>query len=789
MDHFTKLVLRHRLILVTLIGFITLALGYYAWQVEIRTIFTDLQPANHPYVQTNDKYKKAFGGVNVVSIMVEVEQGDIFQLEVLETIQALQKGLQHIDAVNQFQIISLASKKLKSVAATSEGFFAEPLMWPGIPTTQAEIDALRTATANNPMASGNFVSADLKAALVTVDFIDRLIDYDKVYPQLKALIANVQKPGMKISLVGQPVLAGIVIEHLPETFSIVIAIVVAILVILLLAKGTIRGMLLPLLSATISCAWALGIVHLLGVNLDPLAVVITFLISARAVSHAVQLILAFDAERAVNHDLSARDAARVALRKLFRPGLLGLATDAGAMAVVALTPIPLLQKAALIGALWLGAMVICTIILVPVLLSWTRVHHEHRILPFRMDPVFNGVLEACSGLATDKRHAATVVIIALTILVGSGFLAKDITIGDANPGSPILWPESAYNQNDASINERFPGSDRMFLVVAGKENDVLKNPGVLDNISRFQQYIEAQPEVGGTMSLADVIRPVNMLMREGNPRFYSVAYDQNFNAELLFLAMAGSDPGDVDRFTDYKFRNGAIQMNFRDHKGDTIRTAIQAIKDYAQLNPMEKASFELAGGLIGVLAAVNEVIFSGQLQSIALALLILFIFCAVAYRSPQAGLFFLPLVLLSNTITFAFMAWHGIGLNINTLPVAALGIGLGVDYAFYIADRVKERFEGGADLAESIHFALSRAGRGVIVTALTMVVSVILWFFLSSLRFQAEMGMLIALWMTVSAITALIVIPSMIHLFKPSFLVGSSTQNTHRQSNVLFMSR
>ncbi|MCU7816711.1 MAG: MMPL family transporter [Candidatus Thiodiazotropha sp. (ex Rostrolucina anterorostrata)] len=772
MDRFTTLLLRHRLILVALIGIVTLVLGYFAWQVEIRTIFTDLQPSNHPYVQTNDKYKKAFGGVNVVSIMVEVEQGDIFQHDVLATIQALQKGLQHIDAVNQFQIISLASKKLKSVAATSEGFFAEPLMWPGIPQTQAEIDTLRAATANNPMANGNFVSSDLKAALVTVDFIDRLIDYNKVYPQLKALIAKVQKPGMQISLVGQPVLAGIVIERLPETFSIVIAIVVAILVILLLAKGTVRGMLLPLFSAAISCAWALGIVHLLGVNLDPLAVVITFLISARAVSHAVQLILAFDAERAIDHELSARDAARIALRKLFRPGLLGLATDAGAMAVVALTPIPLLQKAALIGALWLGAMVICTIILVPVLLSWTRVHHEHRILPFRMDPVFNGILEACSRVATEKRHATMVVFIALFILVSSGFLAKDITIGDANPGSPILWPDSAYNQNDASINERFPGSDRMFLVVAGTENDVLKNPGVLDNISRFQQYIEAQPEVGGTMSLADVIRPVNMLMREGNPRFFSVAYDQNFNAELLFLAMAGSDPGDVDRFTDYKFRNGAIQ----------------AIEDYAQHNPMEKANFELAGGLIGVLAAVNEVIFSGQLQSIALALLILFIFCAIAYKSPQAGLFFLPLVLLSNTITFAFMAWHGIGLNINTLPVAALGIGLGVDYAFYIADRVKERFESCGDLAESIRFALSRAGRGVIVTALTMVVSVILWFFLSSLRFQAEMGMLIALWMTVSAITALIVIPSMIYLVKPSFLVGNNTLKASHGANVLSMS-
>ncbi|MCU7892171.1 MAG: MMPL family transporter [Candidatus Thiodiazotropha sp. (ex Ustalcina ferruginea)] len=252
MDRFTTLLLRHRLILVALIGIVTLVLGYFARQVEIRTIFTDLQPTNHSYVQTNDKYKKAFGGVNVVSIMVEVEQGDIFQHDVLVTIHALQKGLQHIDAVNQFQIISLASKKLKSVAATSEVFFAEPLMWPGIPQTQAEIDTLRAATANNPMANGNFVSSDLKAALVTVDFIDRLIDYDKVYPQLKALIAKVQKPGMQISLVGQPVLAGIVIERLPETFSIVIAIVVAILVILLLAKGTVRGMLLPLFSAAIA---------------------------------------------------------------------------------------------------------------------------------------------------------------------------------------------------------------------------------------------------------------------------------------------------------------------------------------------------------------------------------------------------------------------------------------------------------------------------------------------------------------------------------------------------------
>ncbi len=763
--------IRWRGALVSLVTAITLVLGYFAWQIDIRTVFTDLQPNKHPYVKTNEQFKTNFGGVNVVSIMVEVQEGDIFRREVLGVIRELTRGLQYIDAVNQFQIVSLASKKLKSLTASTDGFKAEPLMWPDLPETDADIEQLRKSVINNALAYGNFVSLDLKAALVSVDFIDRLIDYRKVYPQILELVERVRIPGIDVSVVGQPILAGIIIEYLPETLRIVVIIIAAIALILLLAKGTLRGTLLPLFSAAISCAWALGIVHLLGINLDPIGIVITFLISARAVSHAVQLILAFDNERAAG-EVDARTAARLALSKLFRPGLLGLATDAGAVAVVALTPIPLLQKAALIGAFWLGAMVICTIVLVPILLSWTRTAHDQRIIPFRSDGVMLPILNACGSLATNRTRAITVLAVSAAILLVSGFFAKNIKVGDANPGSPILWPDARYNVDDAKINNRFPGSDRMFLVVAGDEPDTFKRPDVLDNISRFQQYIEAQPEIGGTISLADIIRPVNMLLHENNPRYYRVAYDKEFNAELIYIAMAGSDPGDVDRFVDYKYRNGSIQMFFRDHKGDTIRTAIQAIKNYAAENPMEGAGYQLAGGLIGVLAAVNEVLLSGQLQSIALALLLLFVFCAMAYRTPQAGLFFLPLVVLSNTVTFSFMTLKGIGLNINTLPVAALGIGLGVDYAFYIADRIKERYPVSRDVGDAIKFALHKAGRGVVITALTMVASVILWYFFSSLRFQAEMGLLIALWMTVSAISALIVIPSMVYLFRPRFLVG-----------------
>jgi predicted RND superfamily exporter protein len=760
--------MRHAIVLSIIL--LTVFFGYFAMKIDVVTLFEDLQPANHSYIKTNEEFKTTFGGANVVSLMVEVKDGDIFNHNTLKAIRDLTNGLQYIDAVNQFQIISLATKKLKTITASTEGIVAEPLMWPNLPETEEQIEKLRDDVISNPLAYGQYVSRDLKSALVTVDFIDRLIDYNKVYPQILELVDKVKQPGINVRIVGQPVLAGLVIEYLPETFRIVMLITFAIAVILLLAKGTLRGMLLPLLSAAVSGVWALGIVQLMGINLDPLAIVITFLISARAISHAVQLNLAFDREREDGtHDCF--EAARISLGKLMRPGLLGLATDAGAMLVVALTPIPLLQKAALMGALWLGSMVICTILMIPVILSWTKTHHEHRIINIGIGHAMSALLKGCAGIATNRRSATNLLVISVIILVISAYFAKDITIGDANPGTPLLWPDSAYNLDDAAINSNFPGSDRMFLVVEGEKENAIKRPDVLANMSYFQKYIEALPEVGGAVSIADIIRPVNMSLHEGNPRFYKVADDPVGNAEMIYLATASSDPGDIDRFIDYKYRYGSILVYFRDHKGDTIRKAIKAINDFKAENPIEGVQYRLAGSLIGILAAVNEVIFSGQLQSIALALLLLFVFCAIAYRSPQASLFFLPTVILSNTITFSFMSLNHIGLNINTLPVAALGIGLGVDYAFYIADRIKEHYGKGGELADSIHFGLMTAGRGVIITALTMVAAVVLWYFFSSLRFQAEMGLLIALWMTVSAISGLLVIPSMIYLFKPRFLL------------------
>ena len=747
----------------------TLLFAWLSLGVQIKTIFHDMLPVGHPYIQVNDEHVENFGGPNVVAIMVQVTEGeDIFQPRVLELIQSLTNSMYYVPAINQFQVTSLASRKLRSIKSSTAGIDSSPLMWPNLPESQAEIDQLREDVLSNPLVYGRYVSVDLKAALIQADFVERLIEYDVLFAKLKEIVEEHDTDFVDIRYVGNPVMVGYILNFLPETLQIFLATIVIMALVLLVTVRSLRGVVIPLFAGAVSAFYALGFAALFGINFDPLIIVIAFLVSARVVSHSVQMLAAWDDEIAEGRD--TKEASRRALDGLFRPGMLGVATDAAAILIVAIMPMPLLQKTAYIGTVWVSTIALSGVVMTPVLLSWVR-NPKATIFPLDTGVALRGILTGCSRIVLGK-GAYVVLGTAVVVLGIAGYFAFGVTVGDARPGSPLLWPDHKFNQDAAAINDNFQGSDQMFIVINTDRENGLKRPELLANVDRFQRYVEAQPEIGGSVSLVDLLEPVNTSLHEGNRRFEELGSTAHYNATLLYMYMQGADPGDVDKFTGPKFRTGALTLFFRDHKGSTIRTAVSRIKQYVEDNPLpEGSSYELAGGYVGVMAAVNEEIFRSQVESIALALLVLFALAALAYRSTAAGLFFIPMVLISNAITFTYMTFQGIGMNINTLPVAALGIGLGVDYAFYMVDGVKERFEVSGNVEQSILGSMMTAGRGVLITGATMIVSVLMWS-LSSLRFQAEMGSLIAVWLTVSAISSLLLIPSMVYVLRPAFVFG-----------------
>ena len=582
---------------------------------------------------------------------------------------------------------------------------------------------------------------------------------------MKYFQKDLEGDGVKVRIVGEPMLYGIVNHYLTETLYIFLITVAALVSLLFLITRSWHGTALPLVAGVLSAIWALGAAKIMGFHLDPLVIVIAFLITAQAISNSVQLVSRFDDEIA-HGTPSAAAAAKAALQNLFKPGLLAVVADAGCVLVVALTPIPMLEKISYIGTVWVFSIVISALLMTPVLLSWFSTSGE-KVHPINISPALDGVLNVCIKIVSTRWRyvvlGATGVLFVIT-----GIYAFNLKVGDANPGSPILWPDSRYNKDAVAINSKFQGSDRMFLVVSGKNEGALKEPEILKWMESFQKYMEAQPEIGGSISLADILPAVKRVVREGNSRYQELGNTANENGELVYMFVSGTDPGDMERFADSQAQNGAITLYFRDHQGVTISTAVQRIKGYIAAHPIKDVEIRLAGGL------VNEVILSGQIEAIALALLVLVACCTITYRSTVAGVFFMVPVLLSNTLTFSYMAWKGIGMNINTLPVVALGIGLGVDYAFYIVDGIREELHrGGNTIEQAITKALRSAGRGVLITAITLITSVILWSF-SSLRLQADMGILIAIWLGISAATALFVMPAMVYVFRPEFVVGSS---------------
>ncbi|MBE7928877.1 efflux RND transporter permease subunit [Pseudomonas saudiphocaensis] len=771
-ERIAEFCIRRRVWVASVLLFLTLVLGWSALHIEVRTVFEDMLPSRHEYVQTHEKFKDTFGGSNMVTIMFEVQDGDIFQRPVLEKVREVTMGLREVSAVNPYQITSLASKKLKEVRASTSGIVSLPLMWPDLPETSAQLEELKQAVLRNPLVYGPYVSRDLQATLITVDFIDEQVDYGTVFHEIRDLIARVDDGSVNIRVVGDPILYGWVGHYLPETFQLVCAALLVTLVMLFILLRTWRGVLLPLLAGLVSASWALGICQLLGIHFEPLVIVVAMLITSRAVSHSVQIVNRFDDELELlpaNADTS-RTAARVALADLFRPGMLGVIADAACMAVVALSPIPMLQKLTVLACVWVLTLTVSAVILTPVMLSFIRRPHG-MVHPLNCIPLLSRVLDLATKVCLSR--ARYVVLGGSLLLVASaGLYSLNLKIGDANPGSPILWPESDYNVDADAINSRFEGVDRMFVVLGEDDNrGLMKTSEALQAMNSFQRFMEAQPEVGGSVSLADVLPQINLSLREGNPRYLELGDNSAVNGSLVAMLDSVSEPGDMSRFADEQYANGAVTLMFRDRQGETIRTAVARIKEFVDQNPLSTGEWQLAGGLIGVMAAVNEIILASQIEAIALALLVLALICTAVYRSSVAGMVFMVPVIISNMMTFAFMTWQGIGMSINTVPVAALGIGLGVDYAFYIADRVKEEIALGKTPEEAIRISLSTAGMGVIVTASVLVFATLLWW-VSSLRFQAEMGLLMAIWLSVSAFSALFVMPALLYVFRPRFVFG-----------------
>lgn len=769
-EAFCRLVLRQRWLVLGLLLALAAFMGVEARQVVVESRTTDVFPSTHPYVETFAKYSDTFGGASRVLISLEVKQGTIFNQQTLEKVQRISRAVELLPGINNYQVISLAQRKVKVQKVDAiAGIRSVPVMWPEVPSTQAGLDALQHTILGSRRYYGSLVSLDQKATLIAAGFFEDKLQPKLIYQALDALVKKETDDNTVIHLIGRPVLLGDIAMQSPRLALIMLVTIVSMLGVLFVYFRNVVGVVAPTVAALFSAIMGFGFLGLIKQNFDPLVLVIPFIITARALSHTVQFVSRFLDEHEKVQD--RQQAAFVTAVALFKPGTIAILTDILGIALVYIAPIPLLQKLALMGSFWLMSIFFSGMILTPILLVLMPVpaHKRHKKLSI-VDNFLAGLSAFCTGPA--RRWIFVTVVAAMG---ASFFLARNLVVGDVHPGTPMLWPGSRYNRDTDAIAQRFANTEELTVVVEGDSHDTTKKPEVLGNIEAFQRHMEALDEVGATSSIADLLPGVVSLYHGDDPKFELIPDQREQSAFFLEMIFTAGQPGDLTRYVTPDSKNANISLFLRDHKGETLRKVVAHAKTFIDAHPMQGARFRLAGGYGGLLAAINEEVAALDARITLAAFGAVFLCCFLAYRSLLGGLMFLLPLICSNYMTYALMGALGIGLDVNALPVVALGVGLGVDYGLYVVENIQEAYHRGESVVEAARHGVQGAGKGVLVTGLTMAFGLAFWRF-SFLRFQAEMGMLLLFWMSMSMLGGLILLPALIVQFKPKFVFGAIPQ-------------
>jgi len=748
---------------------ISLFFAYQLKSLSFKTNLGDFYPLKHPYLKIQNRLNEIFGGLNQISIAIEVKEGTILNPVTLDKVRQITNQLYLTEGINAGRVVSLSARKVKYVQANEEGFLTQWLMHDP-PKSQLEIEALKQRITRSPLAYGVIVSKDFKATLIQADF-ESNVSSRKIFDVLQGIKEKFQDDNNVIYISGHPVLQGWLDFYLPRMTKLFFITILAMSLVLYYAFQSKRGIFLPLISATMATLWGLGLTSLCGFKLTPSTILAPFLVFALGVSHCVQYIKLYY-EYMSKHRHNSKAAAIYISRSLFIPAFTGLLTDGIGPFTLFWIPLGIVKSLAIAIGFGVISIFFSTVILVPNLLSFMRPPRRLEVIREEKASLTNKILGRFAQLAVNKTSRWLVIATFLILTFIALFGASQLEVGDKKPGTSLLFSNSPYNQAEKFISEKFATSDPYYIFVEGKHEDVFLSSEVLKEMDGLQRYLEKEVRgVGRTLSLVEYVKGMNMVMFSGDRKEFRIPDDDKTIAEYMFLYSLTGFPGDFDPVVNPNYQYANIKVDLRDHKSATINEVIKSTEEWINQNHATKeVDFYYAGGNIGMLAAMNQIL-APMLTLNSLSTTFLVFLCLVfAYGSLVSGYILILPLLFRTLLVFGILGFLKVGLTAEMIPMVALGIGFGDDFAIYIVSRIKDELKGGGALSEAVTEAMSTSGKAVFFTGLTLAVGIATWM-LSSILMQVRLGALLGFFIFFNAIGTLIVLPSMIMTVKPKFLL------------------
>ena len=767
-EKFSAVIFNNRKMWLIVFAILTVGFAISASQLKVDAGFNKMVPLKHPYMKVYKEYETVFGGANRVAVALVQKQGDIYNKEFMAKLKDMTNDILVLEGVDKPSVRSLFTPNTRFIEVVEEGFAGGNV----IPATfQGTPEDLLIVRGNVQKSNeiGRTVATDFTGALVIAGLFESIpkdggrvekLNYFEFSEKLDKLREKYEGPNHTVHIIGFAKAVGDISNGAQGVIMFFLLAFVITAVLMLWFVKDLKLTLVSLVVAMMPVLWLLGTLPIIGFGIDPLSILVPFLIFSIGVSHAVQMTKSW--EREVIGGADSLIAAQHSFATIFVPGTLALVTNVLGFAVIMLIPIDIVRELGITASLGVAWMIITNKMLLPIMLSYLSLSKEalgkEATQEQRVDKIWR-LASAC----VEKKRAAVIVGISAVVLGLGLWKAQDLKVGDYGSGVPELRADSRYNMDNDKIVSKFAVGVNTLGVVAQTKGvqGACTNYDIMSTIEKFDWYMQNVEGTQSVMSLPGLARNINAGFNEGNLKWRQLPREQTMMAQSVTPIDTATGLLNPDCSAMQ------ILVNTTDQQGDTLKRLVSEIKNMSAVSNSDKLEFKLATGNMGVTAATNEALNSARHEMHAAIFGALLLMCWATFRSLRATLCILIPLAIVSVLCEALMPMLGIGLKVSTLPVIALGVGVGVDYGIYLFDRLEVHLEEGMELSAAFFEALKERGAAMIFTAVTMTLGVGTWA-MSALKFQADMGVLLAFMFFLNMLGAIFLLPALAtFLLKP----------------------
>ena len=756
----------HRTLILAIFAIVTVVLGWIAVTgLKLDTNFNKQLPLEHEYIQTYLDHKEEFGGANRLLIALVARDGNMFTPEFFQALKIATDEVFFIEGVDRARVQSLWTPNTRYTEVVEGGIEAGDV----IPSDfQPDAEGLKRVKENILKAGivGRLVANDFSGALISAQLLDadpetgQPVDYIAISKELEEKVRTriegadldvaIEVP-VSVHMIGFAKVVGDVADGTLSVVTFAIVTVGLTLLFVWIYIQSLRIALVPVISSLVAMVWMLGLLVILGYGVDPLGILVPFIIFAIGTSHGVQKISAVSDSAMSGSDCN--DAARRTFRLLFMPAIVALLANLVGFITILLIPVQVIQEMAVTASLGIGVIILTDLILLPVLVSYVPITPRFRERVAARQKALQTVWNHLANI-TNRGPAAVIIVIALVLGVLGVIKGKETPIGDTQAGVPELRADSRYNRDSNLISQRFSiGTDIVNVIVETKADGCIDFE-IIDAIDRFAWHMANVNGVRDVMTLAGVSKVVSAGWSEGSLKWRNLPRDERqlVQAQNYIETSTGLLNRDCSVMP--------VMLFLSDHRAETIEGVVAAVKEYRTKNRTEGVTYRLATGNVGVMAAQNEEVMAKEFVILGWVFAAVTIMCLVNFRSVIGTVMVIIPLALVSILVYAVMAFVDIGLKVNTLPMVALGAGIGVDYGIYLFSRMQEFLNRGESVQQAYLGALRVTGAAIFFTGITLAIGVGTWVF-SPLKFQADVGLMLTFMFLVNMLGAMLLLPAL----------------------------